>query len=309
MGKIIIIGHKNPDTDSIVSAFGAKAYLQVALGMEAEVFRAGEINNETKFVLERFGVAVPPLVGDAQKDDRVVLVDHNEKTQVFSGLDFSRVDHIFDHHKIALETDRPIFCHMEPIGSTSSLMAKLILGSGHEIDEATAKLLLAGILSDTLNLTSPTATREDKKIVTSLNEIAKLDIKEFVDEMFAAKSSLDGISVSDIITLDYKTFEMGPAKVGVGTWETTGPESVNEKKEEILAALKEKKQASSLDYIFFMVVDIIRQDCKLYLIDEAEKELAQKVFGGRINDGTMELPGVVSRKKQIIPPLTEALTK
>jgi manganese-dependent inorganic pyrophosphatase len=198
---------------------------------------------------------------------------------------------------------------MAPFGSTSSIIAQLFFVKGFEPSDKVAKLLVCGILSDTLNLTSPTTTQEDRKLLEKLNDVAKLDIEEFVAEMFKAKSSLEGISTQDIITLDYKNFEMGTKKVGIATWETTFPESVNVKKNEIMEALVAKKNAQKLDYVFFMVVDILKQFCQLYIIGKEEKALAEKVFSKKEIEGILELPGVVSRKKQIVPQLTEELSK
>jgi manganese-dependent inorganic pyrophosphatase len=309
MEKVVIVGHKNPDTDSIVSAIVAKDYFKEILGMEAGAFRAGELNNESKFVLEKYEIEAPELIGKLGEDEKIALVDHNEAPQTFDGIDFSRVSHIIDHHKISLATEKPIYFRNEPLGSTSSLLAKMFQESGKNISETNAKLLLAGILSDTLNLTSPTATTEDKELVSKLNETAKIDIRNFVDEMFQAKSSLEGISTDDIVNLDYKIFEMGKRKVGIGTWETTGPSEVHAKKEDLFELLKNKKMAEKLDYLYFMVVDILKQNCQLYIISESEQSLAEKVFGEKTLNGIMKLEGVVSRKKQIAPPLTEELTK
>lgn len=309
MNKIVIIGHKNPDTDSIVSAIGAQEFFVKVLGKDAKAYRAGGLNNETKFVLEKFGVETPEMVPSLEEGDSVVLVDHNETSQVFDGLDYAAVNCIIDHHKLSVNTEKPIYCVTEPIGSTSSLVAKMFFDKSVEMSELNAKILLSGVLSDTLNLTSPTTTDEDKKLVEKLNAIAKLDIEEFVAEMFKAKSSLEGISIEEIISLDYKNFEMGTKQVGIGTWETTNPESVNEKRAEIMQALASKKEAEKLDHIFFMVVDIIKQNCELYLVGESEKSLAEKVFAGKIENEAMILPGVVSRKKQIVPQLTEELSK
>lgn len=309
MDKIIIVGHKSPDTDSIVSAIVTQEFFSKVLGKEAKAYRAGGLNNETKFILEKFGVETPELVPEITEDGSVVLVDHNESAQVFDGLNYSNVDYIIDHHKLSINTEKPIVCRMEPIGSTASLIAKMFFEKNAEISQVSAKLLLSGILSDTLNLMSPTTTQEDRELVAKLNDIAKLNIEEFVAEMFKAKSSLEGISMEELISLDYKAFEMGTRKVGVGTWETTGPESVNVKKAEILEALVSKKEADKLDLMFFMVVDILKQNCQLYIIGEQEKDLAEKVFGAKAEDGIMFLPGVVSRKKQIVPQLTEELSK
>lgn len=309
MGKLIVIGHKNPDTDSIISSIVGAEYLKNILGCETQACRAGEMNNESKFILQRFGVEPPILISEISKEDNVALVDHNENDQVSEKIDFAQVTHIIDHHKISLKTDGPIFCRIEPIGSTSSLLAKMFLEKNEKISEINAKLLISGILSDTLNFTSPTTTSEDKEIAEKLNKIAKIEIDSFVTEMFRAKSSLKGISVEEIISLDYKVFEMGKLKVGIGVWETTNPESVNEKKEEIMQLLKVKKEEEKLDYLFFMSVDIIKQNSYLYLISSKEEDLAQKVFGEKIENEMMFLKGVVSRKKQIAPQLTKELTK
>ncbi|MDO8240646.1 MAG: manganese-dependent inorganic pyrophosphatase [Candidatus Moranbacteria bacterium] len=308
MSKIIIVGHKNPDTDSIISAIAAQELFS-KLGFEAQARRAGEANNETKFILEKLGVAMPELASSLNDDEAVVLVDHNEESQSFDQIDYTKVRYVIDHHKMSIKTDGPIFCRIEPIGSTSSLIAKMFFEKKIEISEIVAQMLMAGILSDTLNLTSPTTTTDDKILLEELNAVAKIDAENFVAEMFKAKSSLEGISVEDIIRIDYKTFEMGSNNVGVGTWETTMPESVNEKKSEIIQALINEKIAAKLDYIFFMVVDILKQNCQLYLVGEKEIELAARVFGGELGEQEMLLPGVVSRKKQIVPQLTEALSK
>jgi manganese-dependent inorganic pyrophosphatase len=309
MSKFIIIGHKNPDTDSIVSAIVAQDYFKEILGKDAKAYRAGKLNNESKFVLGKYGIKEPKLISTTNKDDIIVLVDHNEQTQTFDGLNFSQVEYIFDHHKLSLSTEKPVYLRNEPVGSTSSLLAKMFHENGKDISEKNAKLLLAGILSDTLNLTSPTTTDEDKRIVNELNNIAKVDIKRFIGEMFEAKSSLEGISNNDIINLDYKIFEMGKYKVGIGTWETTSPATVNVEKDDIFELLKKKKGTEKLDYSYFMIVDILRHNCNLYIISEDEKMLAENVFGGKEENGVIFLKGVVSRKKQIAPLLTKALKK
>ncbi len=302
--KTIIIGHKNPDTDSIVSAI---ALAEFCKGSEA--MRAGELNNETKFVLNKFGAMVPKLLKKTKGGESFVLVDHNETSQTVDGLKISQVEKIIDHHKAAIETEKPLFMRVEPIGSTASLIAKMRNQAGKKIPAKIAKLLLAGILSDTLNLTSPTTTDEDRKIVKDLNKIAKLDIKKFVQEMFKAKSSLEGISIREIINQDYKEFEMGKNRVGIGVWETTDPESVNVKKKEIFNALVKKKTEDRLDYIFFLAVDIIKQISFMYIVGENEQALAEKVFRGKTQNEILVLENIVSRKKQVVPPLTEALTK
>lgn len=309
MKKIIVIGHKNPDTDSIVSSLAAEHYCDSVLKIEAKAYRAGEINNETKFVLDKFSMQAPQLLKKIKGDEEFVLVDHNELSQAVDGLQIGQVKRIIDHHKTNLQTETPIFLRVDPIGSTASVLARMYGEAGRKVPGNIAKLILAGILSDTLNLNSPTTTETDRKLVKELNKTAKLDLKKFVAELFAAKSSLKGISLETLIAQDYKIFEMGKNKVGIAAWETTDPKSVTVQKEKIMKLLAEKKEREKLDYIVFMLVDIVAQNSSLFIAGEKENDLLQKVFAGKITDGEMFLPGVVSRKKQIVPRLTEELSR
>ncbi len=309
MKKIIIIGHKNPDTDTIVSSLIAEHYYNNILRIPAKAYRLGEINNETKFVLEKFSVQTPQLLKKAGEHDVFILVDHNELSQSADDLRTGQIERVIDHHKISLQTEVPIFLRIDPIGSTASVLAKMYAEAGKKIPANVAKIMLAGILSDTLNLTSPTTTDMDRKLVKELNKNAKLDLKQFVADLFLAKSSLKGISLNMLIEQDYKAFEMGANKVGIAVWETTNPKSVLCEKERIIKLLVEKKQREKIDYIIFALVDIIAQNCVIFIVGEKEKDLLQKVFSGKVSGDEMFLPGVVSRKKQIVPQLTESLTK
>jgi len=309
MKKVIIIGHKCPDTDSIVASLVAADYCKSVLKIDAKASRAGELNNETKFVLQELKEKAPALIKSLKNNESVILVDHNEKDQAVDGLQVSQLEAIIDHHKIVLATEKPIAIRIEPWGSTSSVLAKMYQEAGKKISPKIAKLILAGILSDTWNLISPTSTEVDKKLLGELNKIAKINIKDFFQKMMAAKSSLKGISLETLVSQDYKLFEMGKYKVGIGVWETTGPQAVNKKKEKIVELLKAKKAKEKPDYMFFFVVDILKQESWLYLIGEEEKKLAGKVFQGEDKDGLVHLKGIVSRKKQIIPPFTKELTK
>lgn len=309
MGKIIVVGHKNPDTDSIIASIVAADYCKNVLKQSAVANRAGNINNETKFILNKFKIGVPVMFRAAGAMDAVVLVDHNEASQLAEGLDFSKVERIIDHHKLQIATEKPIAVRCEVMGSTSSLLALMYQEAGRRISPIVAKLLVAGILSDTLNLTSPTTTEADKKLVKGLNKTAKLKLAEFAKEMFAAKSSLAGVSIETVVNSDYKLFEMGKNKVGATVWETTDPSSVEVHKKKIIEFLKDKKNKEGLDYMFFFVVDILRQSSQLYLFDDKEKAVAKKVFNGMVQEDEIILPGIVSRKKQIIPSLTAELAK
>ena len=309
MKKIIVIGHKNPDTDSIVSSLAMAEYFKKVLKIPAKAFRAGEINKETKFMLKEIGIKKPSLISTIKKnkENAVALVDHNELSQVSDKIDFAQVSYIIDHHKLLVQTEKPIFCRVEPLGSTATIIAKMFQERKIKVSKIIAKLLLAGILSDTLNLVSPTTTVEDKKIARWLNKTAQIKIKKFANEMFEAKSSLTGISIKKMFFSDYKLSKIGKYKVGVGVWETTNPGKVNEKVKEIVKELKNQKKENKLNYLFFMTVDILKQNSYLFIAGSQEEKLAKKIFKGKIENGIMFLEGIVSRKKQVIPPIVKTL--
>ena len=307
--KIISIGHKNPDADSVLAAVLVSRFGKKIFGVDIEAVVADEINNETKFVLDFLKIKKPRLLKKI-KNEKVVLVDTTEPNQIIDGLTEDNLLAIIDHHNLGgLQSSKPIYTRVEPIGCTGSVIYKILREKNIKIDKKSAVLMIAGIISDTLDFHSPSTTNDDKKILKELNKIAKLDIKKFVDELFTAKSSLKRISVKDIITKDYKQFEMGKYEVGIGVWETTNPESVNIQKSKIIKALLDKKKKEKLDYLFFAVVDIIKNNSHLYIIGEAENTLSKKVFGSDIKDEMMFLRGVVSRKKQVVPVLMKELGK
>lgn len=307
--KAISIGHINPDTDSALSAILVSKFGKEIFGFEIEAAIASGINNETKHVLNLLKINQPRQIGKIT-DEMVVLVDTTEPGQILEGLTDVNLAGIIDHHNLGgLKSGKPILARIEPVGCTATVIYKILQEKNIKLDKASAILMMACIVSDTLNLTSPTTSSDDRKILWELNKIAKIDLKKFVNDLFAAKSSLDGISTEDIITKDYKQFDMGRSKVGIGVWETTDPETVNGKKEELMAALIKRKAAEKLDYIFFLTVDILKENSTMYISGAAEKTLAEKVFGVKNENGFMILKGVVSRKKQVVPPLMAELTK
>jgi len=307
--KTISIGHKNPDTDSALAAILVSRFSSKIFGVEAEAVAAGNINNETKYILEKLKVKKPRILKEI-KNEKVILVDTTEPKQIIGGLTEDNLLAIIDHHNLGgLKSSKPIYSRVEPVGCAATIIYKILREKNIKIDKASAILIITCILSDTLNFNSPTATTDDKKILSELNKIAKLDIKKFVSELFSAKSSLKGISVDDIISKDYKQFDMGKFKVGIGVWETINPETVNEQKNKIMPALIEKKNLEKMDYMFFAVVDIVKNNSYLYIIGDEENVLAEKAFDNSAKNNLMFLKGVVSRKKQIAPVLMNELGK
>ncbi len=307
--KTIVIGHKNPDTDSVLSAILVSKFSKKILGFEAEARVAGSLNNETKYILGLAGETKPKMIKKITNES-VVLVDTTEPSQVIEGLTEDNLAGIIDHHNLGgLKTSKAVYTRIENIGCVCSLVYKICKEKGIKIDKKAATLMMAGIISDTLNLTSPTTTAEDKTFLRELAGIAKADVKQFATKQFEAKSSLKGISLDKVVESDYKEFEMGGKKVGIGVWETTNPESVNASAEKIMQLLQVKKVNEKIDYILFGVVDILKNDSYCYIIGEPEKSLVKTVFGVETKDGMALLKGVVSRKKQMVPPLMSYFTK
>jgi len=306
--KNISVGHKNPDADSVLSAILVSRFGKRIFGLDIEAVIANDINNETKFVLNFLKLKKPRLLKKI-KNENVILVDTTEPKQIIEGLTEDNLVAIIDHHNLGgLKSSKPIYTRAEPLGCTASIIYKILKEKNIKIDKASAVLIITCIISDTLNFNSPTTTREDKQILKELNKIAKLDIQKFVQELFAAKSSLKGISINNIISKDYKQFEMGKYKVGIGIWETTDPDSVNLQNDKIILALIKKKKIEKMDYMFFAVIDIIKNNSHLYIIGDKEEELAKGVFG-IAKDSIVFSKGTVSRKKQLVPPLMNKLSK
>ena len=307
MNKTISIGHKNPDTDSALSAILVSRFGEKIFGLDIEAVTADSVNNETEYILNLLKIKKPRILKKI-KNEKVILVDTTEPSQIIDGLTEENLTAIIDHHNLGgLKSMKPIYARIEPLGCTGSVIYKILREKNIKIDKVSATLMIACIMADTLNFHSPTSTDEDKKIFRELNKIAKLDIKKFVKNLFAAKSSLKGISIKDIIGKDYKKFEMGKSKVGIGVWETTNPESVNLQKDKIIKALIDKKKKEKMDYMFFAVVDIIKNSSYLYVIGNKEEMLAKKIFNNKTRENIMLLKKIVSRKKQLVPVLMNEL--
>ena len=303
--KTYVVGHKNPDTDSVVSAI-ALADLEKYLGKDYSPAIAGKINKETSFVLEKFGVAVPEPISSADK--KVVVVDVNEPSQLPENVKHEEIIAIYDHHKLGgLSTPEPISIRVEPLGSTSTIIAQIYRLEGIDISEKTAKLLLAGIISDTLNFSSPTTTDKDKETAEFLNKTANIDIDSLAQEMFKAKSDLSGFSSLDLVEADYKTFDINGRRVGIAVFETVDPAPALAIREEIVDVLTKKKAAEGLDYLFLAVIDIFKKEACFISPSEEDRILISKAFTAEDQDGILRSAGIVSRKKQIVPAIEKAV--
>lgn len=309
MEKVLIFGHKNPDTDSICSAI-AYAQLKKQLGMNVEAVRLGEINNETNYALKAFNVEAPRLIS-CVKDEckQVILVDHNERQQSADGLEDVQILEVVDHHRIAnFETKDPLYYRAEPVGCTATILNKLYKENGLAIEKNIAGLMLSAIISDSLLFKSPTCTEEDIQAAKELAEIAGVNIEEYGMQMLKAGADLSDKTAEQLISLDAKEFTMGNSKIVVAQVNAVDVNDVLKKKEEIEAAMNSTIQEKSLDLFLFVVTDILNSNSTAVALGNAA-DVVEKAYSVKLENNTALLKGVVSRKKQIIPVLTNAFNE
>jgi len=305
--SLYVIGHKNPDTDSVAAAIGYAGLLKMR-GEDAVPLVAGEPNKGTRLVLQKFNIPTPELSHLIDfPEASVILVDHNEAGQWADNLVKEHVTELIDHHRFGdFSSAKPIYVRTQPVGATSSIIAKMYQECDKKPEKSVAALLLSAILTDTLMFKSPTTTDFDREMAEWMNEIAGLDMMAHAGEVFAAKSDISGMPLLDVINKDFKEFHFNDhAKVGIAMFETVDATGPLARKDEFLAELEKVKETNKLDYLLFAIVDIVNQVANFIILSEEEQTLLEHVFGGKVKDGIMSLSGLVSRKKQIVPPLEE----
>lgn len=309
MDKVLVFGHKNPDTDTICSAI-AYAELKNKIGQNAEPVRLGEVNGETQFALDYFKKDAPRLVEKvAGEASDVILVDHNERQQSADDITDVRIVEVIDHHRIAnFETSDPLYYRAEPVGCTATILNKMYKENGVQIDKQTAGLMLSAIISDSLLFKSPTCTQQDIDAAKELAEIAGVDANTYGLDMLKAGADLSDKTVEQLISLDAKEFQMGSSKVEVAQVNAVDTNDVLVKKAEIEAALTNTISQKGLDLFLFVVTDILTNDSVAVAIGK-EANKVEQAFNVKLDNNQATLKGVVSRKKQIVPVLTEAFTK
>ncbi|MHA7966068.1 manganese-dependent inorganic pyrophosphatase [Paenibacillus sp. CAU 1782] len=308
MSKTLIFGHKNPDTDTITSAI-VYADLKSKLGADVEAVRLGEVNGETQYALNYFGVEAPRLVenvADEAKD--VILVDHNERQQSANDIDKVRVVEVIDHHRIAnFETAGPLYFRAEPVGCTATILNKLYKENGVEITKTIAGLMLSAIISDSLLFKSPTCTEQDVAAARELAAIAGVDAESYGLDMLKAGADLSDKTVQQLISLDAKEFSMGSYKVEIAQVNAVDTNDVLSRQPEVEAALNGIIAEKGLDLFLLVVTDILNND-SIGLALGAKAEAVEKAYNVKLENNTALLKGVVSRKSQIVPVLTETFS-
>lgn len=307
MEKELIFGHQNPDTDAIGTAI-AYSYLQNKLGYNTEAVALGEANDETTFALKKFGFDAPRVIKTAANEvDKVMLVDHNEPQQSVSDIDQVTVTHVVDHHRIMnFNTSMPLFYLAEPVGCTSTVMWKLYRNSGIEIPQNIAGIMLSAIISDTLLLKSPTTTADDQAAVKALAKIAGVDYEKYGLEELKAGTNIASKSEEELIDLDAKSFDLNGKNVRVAQINVVDLPEALERKEAFLKAMKEASVSSSYDLFMLLITNVLDSDSTALVTGSGEAVCTFEKAFGKVNDSEIDLPGVVSRKKQVVPQLTDA---
>lgn len=306
--EIKIFGHQNPDTDTITSALVVQD-IEKQLGSDVKAYRLGDINSETQYALDEFGVEVPDLLTEVASGDEVILVDHNEKQQSAKGIENAVVTKVFDHHRIAnFETEGPLYYRAEPVGCTATILNKIYKEKNLELSKEMAGLMLSAIISDTLLFKSPTTTEEDIDAASELKAVAGVDLEAYGLEMLKAGASTKDKSAVQLITGDAKTFDIGEKSVRIAQVNVVDVDEVFNRREEIEAAINAEIDKENYDLFTLIVTDILNSNSKVLALGN-EFASVERAFDVALDQNTAILEGVVSRKKQVVPNITKALSE
>lgn len=308
MAKTYIFGHKNPDTDAISSAIIMADFEQQTGNTDATPYRLGEVGPETQYALDHFNVETPELLSDDLNNQNVILVDHNEFQQSADTIDKSSIQHVVDHHRISnFETAAPLYYRAEPVGCTATILYKMYKERGFEIKPEIAGLMISAIISDSLLFKSPTCTQQDIDAAEALKSIADIDLESYGLEMLKAGASTTDKTASELLNMDAKSFNMGDYITRIGQVNTVDIDEVFQRQEELEKEMLEVSTNEKYDLFVLLVTDIINSDSKILVVG-AEKDKVGNAFNVRLDNNTAFLPGVVSRKKQVVPQITETLS-
>jgi len=304
--ELAVFGHKVPDTDTVASAI-VYAWELTSRNISAKAYRLGDLNPETEYVLKALQVPLPPLLPSMPTE--VAVVDTNNPEELPEGINKVRLHSIVDHHKLSgLANAEPLEVDMRPLCSATSILYSRSKLYGLTPKKEIAGLMLAGILSDSLEFRSPTTTQTDKEHAAELGKLAGLDVHDFAELMLDAKAKVDHLSCSELIMMDTKIFTIGGKKLRVSVLETTKAAGPLAKKAELVAAMKELKEKEKVDDVLFFVVDILKEAATFISSSPSATQLVENAWKVKIdNEGLVVLPKVLSRKKQIIPKLEAAV--
>jgi manganese-dependent inorganic pyrophosphatase len=311
MSKILVFGHQNPDTDAIASALAFANWQRETAQLDTEAVALGTPNEETQFALDYFNVEAPRVVKRASDEgvDTVVLTDHNEFQQSIEDIEELNILGVVDHHRIAnFQTADPLFYRAEPVGSASSIVGRMYKEAGLAIPKELAGMMLSAIISDTLLFKSPTTHPTDRVIAEELAEIAGVNTEEYGLAMLKAGTNLASKSEAELIDLDAKSFPLNGKTVRVAQVNTVDIPEVLERQEALEKAMTEANAANGYDDFILVITDIVNSNSEILLVGE-DVDKVEAAFNIKLVNNHAFLEGVVSRKKQVVPQLTESFSK
>ncbi|MDL2123466.1 MAG: manganese-dependent inorganic pyrophosphatase [Deltaproteobacteria bacterium] len=302
---VYVYGHKNPDSDSVCAAI-ALADLKSKIGVEAVPAVQGDLNPESIFILEKFGVSAPEIISSGA-GKQVILVDHSDLAQSLDDLKDAEILGIVDHHKLGdVTTTNPLECWIWPVGCTCTVLKAMYGFFGVEIPKSIAGIMLCSILSDTVIFKSATCTDQDKEAADALAKIAgESDLAALGMEMFKVKSAVEGTPARELVLRDYKDFDMSGNKVGIGQLEVVDLSILDSVKPALADDIKALKTEGGRHSVFLLLTDIMKEGSEM-LIASDDESLVQKAFGTAPEGGKVWLEGVMSRKKQVVPNFEKA---
>ncbi|MBY6046154.1 manganese-dependent inorganic pyrophosphatase [Vannielia litorea] len=302
---IKVFGHKSPDTDSTGSPLIWAWYMSEHRGQKAEAVLLGEPNTEAAFVLKKWGYEQPAIIEGVKAGEQVVIVDTNNPAELPDAINEADILQIIDHHKLTggIETKGPIDITIKPLACTATIMHNLMGENAAKMPEGIKGLMLSCILSDTLEFRSPTTTEQDKALAEELAADLGLDLSAYASEMFEAKSDVSAFSDAELLRMDSKEYPVDGTKFRVSVLETTAPKIVLDRKDSLMESMKAVAAEDGVDQVLLFVIDILAEEATLLVPNDLVKTVAEKSFGASVSGDTVVLPGVMSRKKQIIPSL------
>ncbi|WP_234853608.1 manganese-dependent inorganic pyrophosphatase [Paracoccus everestensis] len=302
---IKVFGHTAPDTDSTGSPIIWAWYLNEVRKTPAQAVLQGEPNTEALWMLKRWNLDKPQIIADVAAGDQCVIVDTNNPAELPASLDQAEVIEIIDHHLLAggIKTRTPINITVRPLACTATIMYDLMEADMARAPEAIKGAMLTCILSDTLEFRSPTTTAHDRAVAEKLAADLGINITDYATEMFAAKSDISAFSDETLLRTDSKEYELGGKQLRITVLETTAPQVLLARKAALLAAMPRVAAEDGADEVLCFVVDILREEATLLIPNDFVRRLAERSFGVAVTGDSVVLPGVMSRKKQIIPVL------
>ncbi|WPZ21250.1 manganese-dependent inorganic pyrophosphatase [Sulfitobacter faviae] len=301
----LVFGHKSPDTDSTGSPIVWAWYLNEIKGIPAKPVLLGEPNTEALFMLDKWDLEKPEILTELEADTKVVIVDTNNPAELPDNINDADITGIIDHHRLVagLETRGPIEINIQPLACTATIMYKMIGKDWAQAPRGVKAAALSCILSDTLEFRSPTTTQEDRAIAHDIAQDLGVDITDYAAEMFAAKSDVSAFSEAELLRMDSKGFDLDGTNLRVSVLETTSPAPLLERKDALMAEMPKVAEADGAAQVLLFIVDILKEEATLLVPNDMVKHIAEQSFGAEVSGDTVVLPGVMSRKKQIIPNL------